>query len=434
MSLPVAHGFRGHAPSQAAASSRRSDVLSFVAAAGVVAVHASVDSFLAPEPGTRAGDHVLRGMASLAVLALAAAVYPRLRPGGRAALSATLGVLALEGAALAIVDARAVGPRGEDWTGFVLLPVGLLLVGQAGLTLWRSRKPGRLRHLRRAGIAVACLLAAYTLVTPVAIATMATHRPRSHVAPVSLGRPHEEVAIRTRDGLELAAWYVPSRNGAAIVTYPSRRGAVDHARMLVRHGYGVLLVDARGYDGSEGDANVFGWDGPRDVSAAVTWLEGRSDVADGRIGGLGLSVGGEVLLTAAASDPRIRAVVSDGAGVRSVREHLLRGPAGWFSLPEAALQTAALAVLSGQSPPPSLADVVPRIAPRRLLLVYAGRGGGGEELTPDYVDGGRVPKPIWRIPNAGHLGGLRARPGEYEERVTGFFDRALLHASVRRGG
>jgi uncharacterized protein len=422
----VAYGVRVHAPPSGAAISARAVVPAFTAAVALVALHASVDSFLAPEPGTRAGDHVLRGVASLAVLALAAVAYPRLRPGGRAALAATLGALALEGAALAIADARAVGVRGEDWTGFLLLPVGVLLVGHAGVTLWRSRKPGRLRHLRRAGIAVACLLAAYWLVTPVAIAILATHRPRSPVESVSLGRPYEEVTIRTEDNLDLAAWYVPSRNGAAIVTYPVRRGAVEHARMLVRHGYGVLLLDARGYDGSEGDPNVFGWDGARDVKAAVDWLETRPDVADGSIGGLGLSVGGEVLLTAAASDSRIRAVASDGAGVRSVREHLLRGPAGWLSLPEVAVQTAAVAVLSGQSPPPSLADLVPRIAPRPLLLVYAGRGGGGEELAPDYFDAARAPKAVWKIPEATHVGGIRARPREYEERLTGFFDHALL--------
>ena len=32
----------------------------------------------------------------------------------------------------------------------------------------------------------------------------------------------------------------------------------------------------------------------------------------------------------------------------------------------------------------------------------------------------------WLIPEAGHVGGLEARPDEYERRVSGFFDRALL--------
>ena len=66
--------------------------------------------------------------------------------------------------------------------------------------------------------------------------------------------------------------------------------------MLVRHGYGVLLLDARGYDGSQGDPNLFGWDDAKDIDAAVAWLQQRPDVRDGRIGGIGFSVGGEMML------------------------------------------------------------------------------------------------------------------------------------------
>jgi fermentation-respiration switch protein FrsA (DUF1100 family) len=158
----------------------------------------------------------------------------------------------------------------------------------------------------------------------------------------------------------------------------------------------------------------------------VARLRGRPDVAPARIGGLGFSVGGEVMLQAAASNTGLRAVVSEGAGVRSVREDLLRGPSGWFALPESAFQTAVIAVLSQTAPPPSLADVLPRIAPRPVFLIHAGRGGGGEELNPSYFEAAAQPKAIWKIPEAGHVGGLDARPREYERRVVDFFDRALL--------
>ncbi len=398
----------------------------FSCGAAILALHAAVDSFVTLEPGTRASDHLVRGTATLGVLALAAAAFPRLAPGGRAALSAVLGVLALEGAALAIADARAVGVRGEDWTGFLLLPVGVAFLVLSATRLWSPRKPGRRRHVRRAGIAVVALLGAYWLVLPVGVGILATHRPRADVAPASLGRPYQEVKLRTSDGLELAARYVPSRNGAAVISYPTRSGKLEQARMLVRHGYGVLLVDARGYDGSEGDPNVFGWDGTRDVDAALAWLERRPDVRDGRIGGMGFSVGGEVLLQAAAGNAALRAVVSEGAGVRSLREHLLRGPKGWFSLPEAAVQSLAVAVMSGTTPPPSLARLVPRIAPRPVFFVYAGNGGGGEELNPTYYRAARAPRSMWKIDEARHVGGFEARPQEYEARVVGFFDRALL--------
>jgi hypothetical protein len=398
----------------------------FTVGAALVGLHAVVDAFLAPEPGTAAGDHVGRGLVTLALLVAAAAAYPRLRAGGQAVLAVTLGALALVGFGLAVADARAAGPAGEDWTGFLLAAAGLALVGLGIVLLWRSRKGGRLRWLRRAAIAAASVVAAYWFVMPVAIAIVATHRPRAVVAPVDLGHGYEQVVLETDDGLDLAASYVPSRNGAAVISYPTRAGKIAQARMLARHGYGVLLVDARGYDASEGDPNLFGWEGTKDVAAAVRWLQRRPDVRDGRIGGVGFSVGGEVMLQAAASNPGLRAVVSEGAGVRSIREERLYGPRGWPSLPAAAVRTAALALLSGAPPPPSLEDVVARNAPRHLFLIYAGRGAGGEELNEDYYRAAAGAKLLWRIPEAHHVGGLEARPAEYERRVVEFFGRALL--------
>jgi uncharacterized protein len=396
---------------------------SFHVAVALLAAHAVVDAFVAPEPGTRWDDHLVRGSATLALLAVALFAFPRVAPGWRAALAAVLGILAVEGFALAVADARSGGPRGEDWTGFLLLPAGLLLLALAVMLVWRSRKPGRVRHLRRAAIALGGLLAVYWLVVPVAVAIYATHRPRAVVDAPLLGGP---ATIRTGDGLDLAAWYVPSRNGAAVISYPTRQGKLPQARMLARNGYGLLLLDARGYDGSEGDPNVFGWDGAKDIDAAVAWLQRQPDVEDGRIGGIGFSVGGEAMLQAAAGNEALRAVVSEGAGFRSVREDVLRGPRGWFALPGAAVQSAALTVLSRTPPPPSLKALVPRIAPRAVFLIYAGHGAGGEEFNPDYYAAASGPKQIWRIPEAGHTGGFSARPGEYERRVVGFFDRALM--------
>ena len=175
----------------------------------------------------------------------------------------------------------------------------------------------------------------------------------------------------------------------------------------------------RGYEGSDGSPNAFGWGATKDIDAAIGWLQQQRDVRSDRIGGIGFSVGGEQMLEAAAENPALRAVVS-------VRETLLYGPRGWISLPTAVAQTAALAVLSDTTPPPSLKDVIPRIAPRPVFLIYAGHGAGGEELNSTYYRAARQPKSIWRIPEAHHVGGPAARPAEYERRVIGFFDRALL--------
>jgi hypothetical protein len=100
----------------------------FAGASALVALHAAVDDLFAPEAGTGPGDHLLRARVTLALLLAGVALFSLLRPGGKAALAAVLGALSLEATALAVADARAGGPRGEDWTGFVLGPVGVVLL------------------------------------------------------------------------------------------------------------------------------------------------------------------------------------------------------------------------------------------------------------------------------------------------------------------
>ena len=73
--------------------------------------------------------------------------------------------------------------------------------------------------------------------------------------------------------------------------------------------------------------------------------------------------------------------------------------------------------------------MVGQIGPRPLFLIYAAHGGGGEELNPDYFEAASEPKTVWRVDEAEHVGGFDARPREYEERVIGFFDQALLKES-----
>ncbi len=82
--------------------------------------------------------------------------------------------------------------------------------------------------------------------------------------------------------------------------------------------------------------------------------------------------------------------------------------------------------MSGSAPPAALDELVGRIAPRPTSLIYAGHGGGGEELNVEYFRAASAPKALWKIAEAGHVGGLDAGPDEYERRVTGFFDRTLL--------
>ena len=194
----------------------------------LLTLHSLLDAAIAPQRGTAASDHLAATIVPLAVVALIASTYPRLRSGARAAVAACLGTWCLVGASLAVADARATFERASDWTGFLLAPAGLALLALAiGLAL-STRKGGRYRYLRRAGVTFGALVIAYWLVVPVSIGLIGTHRPRAAAAEMPVG--YHSVSLRTTDGLHLAAWYAPSQNGAAVISFPTRSGKLDHAR------------------------------------------------------------------------------------------------------------------------------------------------------------------------------------------------------------
>ncbi len=195
-----------------------------------------------------------------------------------------------------------------------------MLLGLGAATLWRTRRTEERhawRYTRRGLYTLAGVLTVAALVFPIGFAYVTTHTARALVPENRLGAAYENVSFETRDGLTLKGWYVPSKNGAAVISFPGRKGPQKPAAMLARHGYGVLVFDRRGEGQSDGEPNAFGWGGDRDVKAAVDYLQSRSDVEPDRIGGIGLSVGGEMMLEAAAEDHDFKAVVSEGAGARA---------------------------------------------------------------------------------------------------------------------
>ena len=130
-------------------------------------------------------------------------------------------------------------------------------------------------------------------------------------------------------GVALAGWYVPGSNGAGVIlrhgSGSERSATVDQAAVLARHGYAVLLVDARGHGRSAGRAMDLGWYGDLDTVAAVDFLVAQPGVDPARIGIVGLSMGAEEAIGAAAVDPRLGAVVAEGATGRT------RADKAWLS-------------------------------------------------------------------------------------------------------
>ena len=405
--------------------------LLFILSVLVLAVHVADDNFLQPQPGTSAADHLVSGLVPIGLLALAVALYRRLRASAQAGIALSLGVFGVVLGIEAVYYAREVGLSGDDYTGVLSIVAGLALIALGAVTLWRSRRVGDSRprrYLRRFLVLLGAAALAGFVLFPLSLAYVVTHTARAGVPEAELGANYEEVSFTTSDGLELEGWYIPSRNRAAVISFPGRTSSQKQARMLARHGYGVLLFDRRGEGASEGDPNVFGWAGDRDVRAAVEFLQQRPDVDDDRIGGIGLSVGGEMLLEAAAESDELKAIVSEGAGARSIREDLeVSGNMKWLGVPAQAFVSLGTAIFTNHTPPANLKELVAKISPRHVFFLYGQKGQPTEDdLNQTYFEAAGNPKALWGVPEAGHIGGITAQPREYERRVVAFFDDALL--------
>ena len=410
------------------------ETLVFRVATGITLVHALDDAFLNRQPGVPATQHALAAGVALIAGLTAAFAFPRLRPGVRSGIALVFGVFAIVNGALHLVHITKDGAAYSDVTGVLALAAGVILAGLSiAIPLVHRGEGAATRRRRWAHRLVALLIGfpvLYALVYPTSAAIIVTHKYREPIG-VPPSRAYQDVTFEATDGLELSGWYMPSNNRAAVVVVHGgggdRTGGIAHAELLARHGYGVLVYDSRGRGESEGSpTGAPGWGWEKDVEGALALVRGRPDVDPDRIGGLGLSTGANVLIEVAAEHGELTAVVAEGATARSFADY--RNLAGldiaapyWWTLYTAAR------VFSGASPGEPLKDLVSRVAPTPLLLIAGGQGIPQErDLNRIYAEAAREPVDFWDLPDVKHTAAIRERPEEYERRVVGLFDEALL--------
>src|SRR5215216_7488313 len=370
---------------RARALHRSPEALAFSGAAAVALLHAVDDAFLHRQPGVGIGQHALVAALSV-VLALGAIfVFPTVRPALRSAVAFLFGSLAIVNGMLHIKHIADQGAAASDVTGALAAAAGAVLIGLAVAIPWQHRGEGAASRRRRWTYRVLALpvglLAAFYTVLPMGLALTETHKFRESIgAPPSAD--YREVAFEASDGVQLSGWYRPTRNGATILLVHGaggdRTGALAHAKLLARHGYGVLLYDARGRGRSEGVQNAWGTD--------------------------------------------LKAVVADGTYAGSLADG--QRIAGFSAItPFMAVEFATVGVTSGTTPGPAIEDMMKRIT-SPLLLVAAGAPERDAAEVYDRAAGNR-PVDVWYLRDVRHTAAIREAGPQYERRVTGFFDAAL---------
>ncbi len=291
-----------------------------------------------------------------------------------------------------------------------------------GLT--KPKRTGRFWKIL-GGIVLALILLLYVLF-PFTMGAIASAR-----KPQALELPpdgYEAVALTAQDGTPLAGWYVAGENGACILlihgSNENLASITNHAAFLRSAGYGVFALTLRGHGGSGGRGNALGWDCGQDVAAAVSYLRNNGVK---RIGALGLSLGGEVLLASAADEPELRAIVADGATYHSLADYLElpENRSLWRSWTTRVMY-ASTALLTGQRPPErSMLESVDSAADTRFLLIAAGTKPNESAYGALYEVAANGRAELWTIPNVGHTQGLSVTPEEYRSRVLAFFQETL---------
>ncbi|MBK8824212.1 MAG: alpha/beta hydrolase [Anaerolineales bacterium] len=236
--------------------------------------------------------------------------------------------------------------------------------------------------------------------------------------------PYQEIELTAADGVKLAAWYTPPKNGAVILVahgYGSSRPE-DIYVMFAQSGYGVLAWDFRAHGASGGEFSTLGYYEQLDVEAALDYALSQPDVE--HVGAWGGSMGAATIILTAAKRTEIEAVVSDSAF--PTLEDVMR-----LNMPIEALQP--LSVFFGEWS--SVSDIdqvrpvdeIGKISPRAVFVIDGWQGAAVIMNSPYRLyDAANEPKQIWVEDGVPHLGTYGNDPLDYKKRMTEFFDKWLL--------
>jgi len=119
-----------------------------------------------------------------------------------------------------------------------------------------------------------------------------------------------EAMLQTEDGLSLLSWYLPAQPGRPVIAYFHGNGGhvgyrAERLLRFAREGFGVLMVEYRGYGGNPGTPSETGF--YTDGRAALAFLD-REGVTPNRLMLYGESLGSGVAV-ALAAERQVAAVI-----------------------------------------------------------------------------------------------------------------------------
>jgi uncharacterized protein len=248
----------------------------------------------------------------------------------------------------------------------------------------------------------------------------------------------EDFVVTAQDGVVLRGWKVRTAhpNGDWILLLhgrsQNRLSMIRYAEFLLGSGYSVVMMDARAHGESGGTIATYGhverYD-ERSILDALTAAEHPQHIF-----AMGESMGAAVALQSAAIDPRIEAVIAEGA-FRNLHEvffdyaglrvsaflgKTLFRPAAMLAVHETEHQVGFR--LDEVSPE---ASVAARSFPVLLISGLSDHNVPKRHAEAIFL-AASGPKELWLVPKARHQKAMETAPEEFQSRVLRFFSRAQV--------
>jgi pimeloyl-ACP methyl ester carboxylesterase len=239
----------------------------------------------------------------------------------------------------------------------------------------------------------------------------------------------QEITFQARDGLTLFGRFVRSKNRATLLLLHPLNSAGNkmllYAEFLAKAGYGVFMIDLRAHGSSDGDTSTYGLREADDVACALDYLLHRLDVNGQKIGALGISLGAQAALRGALKEDCLRALVLEGLGPTSLRDHGGRPQSlrRWLNYPFNWMYYRVYEFMIGGRDT-SVVEAIGKLAPRPILLIASGEKD--IYFNRIFFQATGEPKELWELPEGEHGAAILLDSHAYIQRVVEFFDKTLL--------
>lgn len=254
-----------------------------------------------------------------------------------------------------------------------------------------------------------------------------------------LDTPHEQVSIRSRDGLKLAGRFYQGEENAPLVILmhgyrsTAARDCAGAFHIAHQQGYSILLVDQRAHGNSEGETVSMGILERYDCLEWISYAAER--FGDKKMILMGISMGASTVLMASGHSlpHQIKGIVAD-CGYSDVREIMtkiscrVKLPLGLKMPGEAAYQLTKIgALLFGKFHPE---DTSPKTAVQNCEIPILIIHGEKDRLVPvsmgrDNFAACNAESELFLVPEADHIMSYYVDTEGYTKRVTGFIDKCL---------